>query len=158
LWGTTILKSQIIASRSGKEIHTYDGYDGEPVLVTTTHGAQHGSFVAATRTEAGTTAVISARGEDGIVFTDLILTTDKVQGATVTVAITDGSNTVTVVAADVTDAPCNIALSFAGHWQTWQAAYVNLTTVGVVKATLALGYFRIPWNVTLPYSAWNALR
>ena len=158
MWGTTILKSQIIASRNGKELHSYDGYDGEPVLVTTTHGAQHGSFVAVTRSTQGTTAAIAAQGDDAIVLTDLILTTDKVQSTTATVIITDGSNSETLIAADLTDAPCNIAISFAGHWQTWRACRVDIVTVGAVTATLALGYFRIPWNVADTYGTWNAKR
>ncbi|MCP4262809.1 MAG: hypothetical protein GY774_35670 [Planctomycetes bacterium] len=153
-----MIKTRFIVGRSGKELHTYDGYDGEPVLVTTTHGARHGSFVAATRTEAGTTTVISAESNDAIVLTDLVLTTDKVNGATATVIITDGANSVNLIAADLTDAPCNIAISFAGHWQSWRAAYVNLVTVGAVTATLALGYFRIPWTSAMAYGEWDAHR
>lgn len=153
-----MIKSQLIASRSGKELHSYDGYDGEPVLVTTTHGSHKGNFVTATRSTAGTTTIITQQGEDAIFFTDLILTTDKVNATTATVTITDGVNSEVVIAADLTDAPCNIAIPFAGHWQTWRGCYVTFVTVGVVTATLALGYFRIPWNKALSYEKWNALR
>jgi hypothetical protein len=153
-----MIKSNIIASRNGKELHSYDGYDGEPVLVTTTHGAQHGSFTAATRSSEGTTTVIAAESNDAIVLTDLILTTDKVQSATATVIITDGVNSVTLIAAKLNDGPCNIALSFAGHWQSWRAARIDLVTVNAVTATLALGYFRIPWDTAMAYGQWNALR
>ena len=153
-----MINAKLISGRHGKELHSYDGYDGEPVLVTTTHGAQHGSFVAATRSTAGTTAVIVAQGDDAIVLTDLILTTDKVNATTATVKITDGVNTVDVIAADLTDAPCNIAISFAGHWQSWRACRVDLVTTGVVTATLALGYFRIPWDVAMGFGEWDALR
>ena len=153
-----MLKTNIIASRNGKEIHTYDGYDGEPVLVTTTHGAEHGHFKAATRVAAGTTTVIDARSNDAINFTDLILTTDRVQAATATVTITDGVNSETLIAADVTDAPCNIALSFAGNWTTWRGCYVNLVTVGAVTATLALGYYRIPQDKAMAYGEWDGHR
>ena len=153
-----MIKSSIIAERNGKELHSYDGYDDAPVLVTTTHGANDGTFAAATRTTAGTTTVIAARGDNGIFLTDLILTTDKVNGASATVTITDGTYNVTLISATVTDAPCNIALPFAGKWETWQACRVDFVTVGVVKATLALGYFRIPSEKTLSYAAWNAKR
>ena len=153
-----MIKSSIIAERNGKEFHSYDGYDDASVLVTTTHGANDGTFTAATRTEAGTTTVIAARGNDGIFLTDLILTTDKVNAASATVTITDGTNNVTLISATVTDAPCNIALPFAGKWETWQACRIDFVTVGVVKATLALGYFRIPSEKTLPYAAWDAKR
>ena len=153
-----MIKTLLISGRDGKELHSYDGHDGYPVLVTTTHAANDGTFAAATRTTAGTTAVIAARGNKGIFLTDLILTTDKVNGASATVRITDGTNTVTLISADVTDAPCNIALSFAGKWATWQACRIDFVTVGVVNATLALGYFRIPSAKALPYAEWNAKR
>ena len=150
-----MLKTRLMAGKSGKELHSYEGYDGDPVLVTTTHAQRHGTFTAATRTSAGTTTMIAAQGNDGIVLTDLILTTDKVNAATVTVTITDGANSVTLIAATVTDAPCNIAIPFGGRWETWQACYVNFVTEGTVDATLALGYFRIPWNKTLTYGEWS---
>ena len=153
-----MIKSSLVNSESGKELQTCEGYTDNSVLVTTTHGAQYGSFVAATRSAAGTTAVIAAQGDDAIVLTDLILTTDKVNATTATVNITDGSNTVKLIAADLTDAPCNIAISFAGHWQTWKACRVDLVTVGVVTATLALGYFRIPWDTAMGFGEWDALR
>ncbi len=103
-------------------------------------------------------AIIAAQGNDAIVLTDLILTTDKVNGTTAVVNITGGGNTVKVISADLTDAPCNIALPFVGRWETWRGAHVDLFTTGVVVATLALGYYRIPWNHARSYSAWNAER
>ena len=153
-----MIKTLLISGRDGKELHSYDGHDGYPVLVTTTHGANDGTFVTATRKAAGTTAIIAARGNDGIFLTDLILTTDKVQSATASVIITDGANVETLIAAEVSDAPCNIALSFAGKWATWQACRIDFVTVGTVTATLALGYFRTSSEKTLPYAAWNAKR
>jgi len=153
-----MIKTLLISGRDGKELHSYDGHDGYPVLVTTTHAANDGTFAAATRTTAGTTAVIAARGNNGIFLTDLILTTDKVQSATASVIITDGANVETLIAAEVSDAPCNIALSFAGKWATWQACRIDFVTTGAVSATLALGYFRTSGEKTLPYAAWNAKR
>ena len=153
-----MLKTSLICGRTGGELHSYDGYDGDPVLVVTTHEKKNGHFAAATRSSAGTTTVIAARSNDGIVLTDLMLTTDKVNGATAIVSVTDGSNTVNLIAADLTDAPCNIAIPFVGRWETWQATRVDLITTGVVVATLSLGYFRIPWNTARPYSVWNAER
>ena len=99
--------------------------------------------------------VVSESGPGGISSHP---TTDKVNATTATVKITDGSNTVDVISADLTDAPCNIAISFAGHWQTWKACRVDLVTTGVVTATLALGYFRIPWDTAMGYGEWDALR
>ena len=153
-----MLKTRLICGRTGGELHSYGGYDGDPVLGVTTHEKKNGHFAAATRSAAGTTTIIAARSNDGIVLTDLMLTTDKVNGATAIVSITDGSNTVNLIAADLTDAPCNIAIPFVGRWETWRAARVDLITTGVVVATLSLGYFRIPWNTARSYSVWDAER
>jgi len=153
-----MIKTKLTSGEDGKELLSLKGWDGRPILATTTYGAVNGSFKAATRSAAGTTTVVDAHGNDAIVLTDMILTTDKVNGATATVQITDGVNTIVLIAADLTDAPCNIAIPFQGHWQGWQAAYIDLVTVGVVTATLALGYFRIPWNKALTFGTWDALR
>jgi len=153
-----MLKTKIVAGKSGKEFLSYDGWKDLPILTVTTYGAVNGSFNTATRSGAGTTTVVEAYSNDAIVITDLILTTDKVNGATATVQITDGVNTIVLISADLTDAPCNIAISFAGHWEGWQGAYIDLVTTGAVTATLALGYFRIPWNRSLIYEAWDARR
>jgi hypothetical protein len=153
-----MVKTRLVRGKDGKELHSYSGYDGDPVLVTTTHGANSGSFKSASRTGAGTSIVVAPDGLDGIVLTDLILTTDKVNGATATVQITDGVNTIVLISANVTDAPCNIALSFAGKWEGWQGARVEFVTVGNVKATLAIGYFKIMEDSALPFASWDAKR
>ena len=153
-----MIKANLIASASGKELHTHEGYDGEPVLITATHGSYIGHFNTVTRSSQGTTTIVSAQSDDAIVLTDLILTTDKVAGASATVIITDGANSETLIAAKLNDAPCNVAISFAGHWQTWRACYIDLITINAVTATVALGYYRIPWDKAMAYGEWNALR
>ena len=124
----------------------------------TTHGAQEGHFKAVTRSSAGTSTIVEPTGNNGIVLTDLIITSDKVQSATLTVSFTDGTNTITIAGADVTDAPCNIAIPFAGLWEGWQGAQIDLVTVGNVTTTVAIGYYHITADYAKPYAEWNALR
>ncbi len=153
-----MLRTILTDIKTGISLHTNQGLTSEPILIVGTFGEQHGTYAAVTRTGAGTTTIIAAHGSDAIVLTDLILTSDKVQSATITINITDGVNTVVVIGAEVTDAPCNIAIPFAGRWMSWQGARVDMVTVNAVSATLALGYYRVPEDKALPFAAWNALR
>jgi hypothetical protein len=152
-----MIKAILTAIGSKKALHTYDGIDGLPILVTTTQGHINGRFKAAQRSTAGTTIIASVNGDDALCLTDLILTTDKVNGS-VTIQYTDGVNTVIIVAANTADAPCNIAIPFQGNWTGWKAAHIDMVTVGTVLATVSLGYYKIPADKALPYAAWNALR
>ena len=153
-----MIKSRLVNAPDGKDFQTFPGFAGQPTLGIITQGAYEGSFKSATRTSAGTTIIAQPSGDDAIILTDLMLTTDKVNGATATVSWYDGTNTVTMISADVTDAPCNIAIAFNGHWQGWGSAYVQLVTTGAVNCTCALGYFHIKEDVALGYSEWDAKR
>ena len=153
-----MLKTVLTNSKDKKALHTDDGWQYSPVLVTTTHAATSGNFKAVSRAAAGTTIVTSPNAGGSIVLTDMIITTDKVNLATATVQFTDGTNTIVIIDATVTDAPCNIATSFVGRWHGWRDARIELVTVGNVKATVACGYFKVDALHTQDYSEWNAER
>jgi hypothetical protein len=93
-----------------------------------------------------------------IQLTDLIVTSDKVNGATITLRFYDGTNTVNIFVADVTDAPCNVAIPFQGTWRGWEDARIELVTVGAVATTVACGYMHLGKDHVLKYDKWNALR
>jgi hypothetical protein len=152
-----MIKVELIDGKTSKVLHTYEGIDGEPVLVTSTHAQHYGKFKAAQRTSAGTTVIVTPNGKDTLCLTDLILTTDKVNGS-VTIQFTDGVNTVIIVAANTADAPCNIAIPLQGNWTGWQGSRIEMVTVGSVLATVSLGYYKIPADKALPFAAWDALR
>ena len=154
-----MLAVELKSAKNKKALHTYDGYDGYPVLVTTTHAKQYGTFKSVYRDAAGSQWLKQPNSKEGVSLTDLIITTDKVQGASVAVLFSDGVNSsVTIAYAVVTDAPCNFAISFAGNWSGWQSSGVSIVTVGAVKANIACGYFNIPEKNALTYSEWIAYR
>lgn len=153
-----MISAELRSAKDKKALHTYVGYDGYPILVTTTHAKHDGTFKAGQRSTAGTTVIASVNGNEAISLTDIIITTDKVNGATVTLQITDGVNTIVIAAANVTDAPCNIAVSLSGNWTGWQSAHVDLVTVGTVAASVSIGYFKVPADIALPFAAWDAKR
>ena len=122
---------------------------------------QDGFFKAVTRAaSAGTSIVVEPlSSDDSIQLTDLLFTTDKVNGTTATLRFTDGTDTINVIAADLTDAPCNIGTTFGGKWQGWAGARLELVTVGVVTATAACGYIRVDRDHTYQaFDTWDAAR
>ena len=153
-----MLQVELASNHNGKALYTFVGNDNIPALVVTTIEESYGHFKAATRTGAGTSVIATPNGNDAIALTDMIITSDKVNLATLTVQFTDGVNTVVLAAANVTDAPCNIALSFKGNWTGWQSAHVDLVTTGNVSATVSLGYYKVKSDKALPFAAWDALR
>ena len=130
---------------------------GDEVVLTVANSNQaHGAFAAANRSSAGTTIITAPNDEGSLILTDLIVGADRVNGATVTVQFTDGTDTVVIYATDVTDAPANIGVSFGGRWQGWKDARVELVTVNAVNATVSLGYIKVPQG--LPYAEWDSRR
>ena len=116
----------------------------------------HGTFTSATRTTAGTTVIAAPKDNGSLFLTDMVLGTDKVNGATVTVRYSDGTDSIIIFSADVTDAPAHLALGFAGRWQGWKNARVELVTTGTVTATVSLGYVKVPRG--LDYRLWDSRR
>lgn len=150
-----MINMSLAARHNSKTLANYDKIDPDnPILGVIPYQAANGHWNAETRTSAGTTTLVAARGNEGIVLTDLILTSDKVNLATVSVVITDGVNSKTIVTAHVTDAPCNIALGLNGRLKSWKGTRIDMTTVGVVKSTVTLGYYRIPEDYTETYEEW----
>jgi len=155
-----MIKAQLIRSKDKKEYHTYDGYDEkEPVLVTTTHASRKGVFKAATNTNDETVIIATPSGNDAIVLTDLIVSAKKVQSSTVTLQFTDGVNTEVLAVFDSGNNSVNLAISFQGHWEGWQAARLEVVTdTNLQVATTAVGYFYITEDSAQTYSVWDANR
>lgn len=152
-----MIKSSLVDSASGEELYIYSCADRK-TLITQNHAQVAGVFKAKTLTAAGTIVVAEPVIGGCIVLTDLILTSDKTQSAVITVQFTDGTKTIPIVEADITDAPINIATSFAGYWRGWRDARLELVIAGGINptATLAAGYFKI--KTSLQYSDWDSKR
>jgi len=132
------------------------GFSGEPNLVTVTEPGAHGVFRSATRTEAGTTAVVTPKSEEALILTDLIVASQKFSSGTLEVLFTDDTKSVSIFKIDVTDTPIFLAIPFAGLWQGWQAARIDMVTVNDGDATVSCGYMKI--KPGLPFANWDALR
>lgn len=155
-----MLKTSLRQSSTKKEVYMRDPYGTGPMFITETYGSTNGHFKAGGLTNVGSVLVAEPLPEDSIALTDLILTTDKTTGSTVSVEVTDGTNSITLLSASINDAPVHLSIPFRGRWQTWESAGIQLTLSGGVnpKANLAIGYFHVDAAHTLSYADWNARR
>ncbi len=144
-----------LVTDKGKAFETFEAQEGV-VLVGRSHNSIAGHFKSSSRTSAGTTIIASPISSGFIVLTDLIVTTDKVNAATVVVQLTDGSNTVIISSSDVTDAPANYAIGFVGTWRGWKDARIELVTTGNVAATVSVGYSKC--RDGLDFDTWDGQR
>jgi len=129
---------------------------GEKVLVVYGAGFAHGVFRSASRTSAGTTAIVTPPPGGRIALTDLIITTDKTANSDVTVRFTDGTDTVDVMVADSANNTVNLAIAFAGNWEGWVDARLEMVTTQSVTATVAVGYMILATG--LAFAEWDGLR
>lgn len=152
-----MIETNLVESASGQELYIAQ-QNGDKVLITQTHAQVAGRFKAETLTNTGTVIVTEPLSGGCIVLTDLILTSDKTNGSIISVTFTDGTYTIPLVYADITDAPCNIAMNFAGYWRGWRDAHIEFAITGGInpKANLAIGYFKL--HDSMLYSEWNTLR
>ena len=152
-----MIKCNLIDLDTGKALDTMDTARGDIVLGVSTGGAVHGVFKTATRSTAGTTVIAIPDGNGSIVLTDLIATGEKKAG-TLIIQFADGTNTVIVATFYLTDAPLAVAIPFAGRWQGWQGARLEMVTSIVANVTVTLGYYKVDKPGSLSYDDWSAIR
>ena len=153
-----MIKALLTAGRNGKELHSYDGYDDEPVLVTTDHARKYGHFDTLALGTAGARIIVEADGTNGLYLTDMIISCDKVQGGTLRVYYSDGVNDENIMLITVSDAPVTFSMPFQGRWHGWQECDLRIFEVGKLTGQVSLGYFRTPTDKTPTYAEWVAER
>lgn len=153
-----MIKVRLIGPGGDSDLHTVPSKFvlGVDTLITVSPGFAHGVFKATTVAVAGTSIIAAPDPGGRIILTDLILTTDKTANSSVAVNFEDGTNTVTIVGADSANAPVNLAIPFAGNWEGWVDARVEMVVVADVAATLALGYTKL--SSGLAFAEWDGLR
>lgn len=152
-----MVKTEIVGGGTGevaKVIHSPMG----GTLIATDPCKLCGTFKATTFSAAGTTQLVTPTGGGSIVLTDIIITTEKKASGTLTVTLTDGTNSIDIIGIQTNDAPCNLAIPIAGRFPGWKNARVDVTTVEDYEATVTVGYVKIPAHESLSYAKWNALR
>jgi len=138
-------------------VDTSDINENERILAVADAATLHGVWKTASRASSGTTQVVLPRlPTSSLIITDIMLSGDKKSGSTITIRVTDGSNTEDVFTLDMTDASAFIAANFKGRIQTWAGARVDMETTATATVNMLIGYTHIPTG--LPYAEWDARR
>jgi hypothetical protein len=150
-----MLKSVLTNPKNGKALHI-DESDGRQLLVVTNENFIHGTFRSVSHITAGTTIITEPLGDGAIALTDLIVSTDKVNLSVISVRFTDDVEIINIYQGFATDAPINFAISFNGRWDGWKNARIEMETTLALKATVAVGYYRLEQGDQ--FSVWDARR
>ena len=151
-----MIKVILLDTATGKALNTIEDMFGYPTLAVTDNYLQNVCFKSSTRTSAGTTTITSPKTDGAILLTDIIISTDRVANSQLTVFFDDGTRTIPIYDGYGNDAPINISLGFHGGWTGWKDAALKMTTVAAIKATVAVGYMKIPKG--REYEEWDKLR
>lgn len=151
-----MLKAIIVDSATGKTVEILDDILGNPTIAITDHYACLTRFKSETRTAAGTSTIADPVTDGAILLTDMIISTDRVANSRITIFFDDGVRQVNIYDGYANDAPINLSLGFHGGWKGWKDASLKMTTVAVIKATVAVGYIKIPSGIE--YEVWDAMR
>ena len=151
------LKAILVDIATGKALEILEDIFGHPTLAVTDHYVDKTRFKSVTRDAAGTSTIAEPKTGGAILLTDIIISTNTAAVSEVVVFFDDGVRTVPIFHgyADK-DIPINLASNFHGGWTGWEDAALKLTTVALIKATVAVGYIKIPEG--LCYTEWDALR
>lgn len=157
------IKAVLYDSALGVPIHSekyLQEVGGEAMILAVTDVPKsYGFFKTTTFTAQATTELVTPRGNQSILLTDLIVTFEKKNLGTVRINFHDGTNTETIFYATLTDAPVNVAINFTGRWQGWKTAHIDVITGGADSiGSVAIGYVRCPENASMDYTAWVAAR
>lgn len=105
------------------------------------------------------TPLVSVSNGESIEITDLIISTDKQNGATVVLTFEEGSNIETIINGNLTDAPLQLNLAVAGRFQAWRDATLYYTVAGANSSgAITIGYVRHNKADSQNYSSWNSER
>jgi len=126
------------------------------VLEVGTIPSLHGQFKTVSGTTAATTIVTSPTNGGAIVLTDLMFAGEKKNTGTMELRFTDGTNTITIYKAPLTDNAIAVAIPFTGHWRGWKNARLEVVTVQDFIYTVACGYYHCKNGLT--YSDWDSRR
>ena len=146
-----------IADESGVPVDIQPGLTGKPTLITESGSHIYGSFKAVTHALASAVTIAYPPLRGSIQITDLIVSSKKANNETVTLRFTDDTVDIDIAVFEITT-QLNEAISFRGHWQGWKNARLELELSSAIACTVACGYLKIPPELTLSYSAWNAER
>jgi len=140
----------------GIEEHSESEHGAHTHLLTMGLGDAHGQFKAVSGTTAATTTITEPKIGGRIALTNILLSAEKKNTGTIELRFTDGTNTITVFKAILTDAPAVVSMPLTGVWRGWADARLEVVTVQDFIYTVTAGYAKEDDGLT--YLDWNARR
>jgi hypothetical protein len=122
----------------------------------TDHYVSKTRFKSNTRTSAGTSTIAAPVKDGAIMLTDMIISCDRVANSRLLVFFDDETRQINIYDGYANDAPINFAIGFHGGWTGWKDAALKITTVAALKATIVVGYIKVPGGCC--YTEWDAMR
>jgi hypothetical protein len=116
----------------------------------------HGTFKAVEIAGAATHQLVIPNDDGSIILVGLTIAGDKVNGGSIEVRWTDGTDTSIIIKPTTTDAPVNLFMQFASRIQGWQDARIDVIVTGVIIGSVMANYVKVPKG--LPFAEWDALR
>lgn len=150
------LDSILKERKSGQDLFAASIPSGEPALVTQTPGYAFGVFKSVSGTVASTITLVDVPTGEALVISDILISSKKKAASSLTIRLTDGTDTVTIFSPDTVQAEVNFGIAFAGLWQGWAGAGIEVVTVADFPFTVAVGYFKL--NSTEDFSQWDSRR
>lgn len=149
-----MINAQLRIGSAKHEVGNLVGYTDGRTLITESYVALAGTFKSQILVAADTYELIAARGNGGILLSDIIVSAEKKTNGTITIQFNDGADTETILLINLNDAPVNAAIPFKGHWLAWQGAYLEVITNLITDGCVSVGYARIPESKTLARDEW----
>lgn len=149
----------VLQTEDGARLHT-ETVGPHTHIIVEDHARVATQFKSLAFTDAATATLVTPPKGTAMVMTDFTVSAEKLTGGSVSLRFTDGTDTVIIFTAIVTDAPVNLTFSPAGRWRGWRDARMEIVSVGNnIDGAVSMGYYFIRGEAgVLSFADWDALR
>jgi len=126
-----------------------------------TYKQKHGQWKSITWTneQVAATAIATPVSGGSIELTDLFFSALKATGSTVTLTLTDGTNTETLITVLLTNEAARLTHSVSGRMKGWRDAVLKYAVTGANSSgSITVGYIKNTKPESQPYDVWNSER
>jgi len=148
--------SDIDGNPVGLAPHSEEKHGDHLHMLTMGMGDAHGLFKAVSGTTAATTTITEPSNGGRIALLSIMLSAEKKNTGSIELRFTDGTNTITVFKAILTDAPVAFGGAIGTVWRGWMDARLEVVTVQDFTYTVTAGY--VKEKNGLEYSDWDSER
>ena len=148
-----------LVDKNGMPLNVQTGVDGNRCLVTEGSRVLDAHWQSAAITTAVTTVMVTAKPDESIMLTDLVLVlSKKVASATIMVNFSDGTETINLFRFDANVDSFYFNHAFTGGLRGWKDANFDIITDEATTVSVLVGYVHISTEQTKTFSEWDAER